>query len=102
MIKAILKGILKMLSKVLNIFLLPVNALLENVFPDMTNAIATFNNFVTNVIGTKLAYFFNILPPTFKSLLVLWFTFVIAYYTVYYTYLGIIKIWAVIQKVKFW
>lgn len=102
MIKGILKGILKMILAILNIVLLPINNLIANVFPNMDNAISTFNNFVNNVIGNNLVYFFHILPPTFRSLLVIWFTFVISYYSIYYTYTGILKIWGIIQKIKFW
>lgn len=102
MIKALLKGILKMLIAILNIVLLPINALLENVFPNMTQAINTFTNFINNILGNNMIYFFHILPPIFRTLLVVWFTFVISYYSIYYTYLAIIKIWAIIQKIKFW
>lgn len=102
MIKSILKGILKMILKLLNIFLLPINTLIANVFPSMSSAIQTFTNFVNNVLGNNLAYFFHLFPPIFRTLLFTWFTFVIAYYTIYYTYLGILKIWDVIQKIKFW
>lgn len=102
MIKKILKGILKMILKVLNIVLLPINTLIENIFPDMTSAIQNFTNFVNNVLGTNLAFFFRLLPPIFRTLLITWFTFVVAYYTIYYTYIGILKIWNIIQKIKFW
>lgn len=102
MIKAILKGILNMITKLLSIFLIPVNLLIENLFPSMANAIATFNTFINTYIGGTLSYFFSILPPIFRSLLIVWFTFVVSYYTVYYTYIGIIKIWNIIQKIKFW
>lgn len=102
MIKALLKGVLKMLIAVLNIVLIPINALIENIFPNMANAIDTFTNFITNILGNNMIYFFHILPPIFRTLLVVWFTFVISYYSVYYTYLGIIKLWGVIQKIKFW
>lgn len=102
MIKSILNALLKMLIKLINLFLLPVNLLIENVFPSMANAIQTFNNFITNVLGNNMVYFFHLLPPTFRSLLVIWFTFVIAYYTIYYTYLAIVKVLAIIQKIKFW
>lgn len=102
MIKALLNGLLSIITSLLNIFLLPVNALLENVFPDMSNAISTFNTFVNTYVGGTLSYFFSILPPTFRNILALWFTFVIAYYGIYYTYTGIIKIWSIIQKIKFW
>jgi len=102
MIKSILNGLLQMVISILNIFLTPINALFENLFPDMTNAISTFNTFVSTYIGGTLSFFFSILPPIFRSLLVIWFTFVVGYYTIYYTYLGIIKIFNIIQKIKFW
>ena len=102
MIKALLNGLLSIITSLLNIFLLPINALIENIFPDMASAISTFNTFVNTYVGGTLSYFFSILPPTFRGLLALWFTFVISYYGIYYTYTGIIKIWSIIQKIKFW
>lgn len=102
MIKAIINGLLKLLIMVLNIVLLPINTLIENVFPSMSSAIQTFNDFINNVLGTNMVYFFQLLPPIFRGLLITWFTFVISYYTIYYTYLAILKIWAIIQKIKFW
>lgn len=102
MIKALINGLLKIITSILNVFLLPINALFENLFPDMSNSISTFNNFVNTYVGGTLSYFFSILPPIFRGLLVIWFTFLISYYTVYYTYNGLIKIWGIIQKIKFW
>lgn len=91
-----------MITSLLNIFLLPINALIENLFPDMSSSIATFNNFVATYVGGSLAYFFSILPPIFRNTLVIWLTFVVGYYTIHFTYLGIIKLFAIIQKIKFW
>lgn len=102
MIKKILTGILKMILKLLGIFLTPIDSLIANVFPDMQVAIQAFNNFVNNTIGNNLVFFFHLLPPTFRSILVIWFTFIVAYYTIYYTYLAIIKVLDIIQKIKFW
>lgn len=102
MIKAILNGLLSALTGVVSFLLTPLNALVSNLFPNMATAIATFNNFVDTYLGSNLAYFFSMFPPTFKSLLVLFFTFCIAYYTVYFTYIALVKIFTIIQKVKFW
>lgn len=102
MIKSILNGILKVITSLLNIFLLPINTLFENVFPDMSSAINTFNNFVQTYVGGSLSYFFSILPPTFRGLLIIWLTFLVSYYSIYYTYLAIVKLWTIIQKIKFW
>lgn len=102
MIKAILKGILKMVIKVLNVFLIPINALFENLFPSMTQAIGHFNTFVNTYIGGTLSYFFSLLPPIFRSILSIWVTYLISYYGIIFIYKGFVKIWNIIQKLKFW
>lgn len=102
MIKALINGILKLVIKVLDIVLTPINLLFVNLFPDVSSMISTFNNFVNTYVGNGLSYFFSMLPPIFKGLLVSFFTFVIAYYGIYYTYIGIKKIFEIIQKIKFW
>ena len=102
LIKAIINGILSVLMKVIVIVLTPLNLLFTNLFPDVSNMISTFATFVNTYIGGALSYFFSLLPPIFRGLLVAFLTFVIAYYGVYYTYVAIKKIFDVIQKVKLW
>ena len=102
MIKGILNGILKALVTVVGFLLTPINSLISNAFPDMATSIATFNSFITNYFSSNLAYFFSMFPPTFKTLLVLFITFSIGYYSIYYGYIAIVKIFNVIQKIKFW
>lgn len=102
MVKAIINGIMKMLTKVINMALLPINSIFSNIFPNMSSAISSFTTFINNYLGNTLGYFFSILPPIFRSILTIWFTFIIAYYGIYYTYLAAVKIWGIIQKLKFW
>lgn len=102
MIKTLLNGILKAITSVIGFILTPINALFNNLFPDMSGAISTFNSFVNNYLGGALSYFFSLFPPIFRGLLILWFTFIIAYYSIFYTYKAIIKIFNIIQKIKFW
>lgn len=102
MVKALLNGIMKMVTKVINLFLLPINTLFANIFPNMSNAISSFTNFVNTYLGNTLGYFFSLLPPIFRSILTIWFTFIISYYGIYYSYLALVKIWGIIQKLKFW
>lgn len=102
MIKALINGILNILMKVIDIVLTPLNLLFENLFPNVANMISTFSTFVNQYIGGSLSWFFSLLPPIFKGLLISFITFVIAYYGIYYTYVGIKKIFDIIQKVKLW
>ena len=102
MIKAILNGILNAITSVIGFILTPINALFVNLFPGRSSAISIFISFVSTYVGGALSYFFSLFPPIFRSLLILWFTFVIAYYSIYYSYKAIIQIFNVIQKIKFW
>ena len=54
MVKALLNGFLKMLISVVNLILTPINALFENLFPSMTNAISQFNTFVNTYVGGRI------------------------------------------------
>ena len=102
MIKAILNGIMKLVTNIINIVLLPVNNLIRNIFPSFTTAISNFNSFVATYVGGSLSYFCSILPPITKNIIALWLGFLIVYYGVVWSYALIIKIYNVIQKIKFW
>lgn len=103
MFKALLNVILKAVQGVINVVLLPINALIEPLFPSsITTAIGNFTTFVNTYIGSSIGWFSSLFPPIFRSLVGLALTFTIAYYTFVWSYTAIIKIWNVIQKIKFW
>lgn len=102
MAKAIFEVFFKVIVALTNVFLLPINALLVNFFPDTTNLINTFNNNVTLYIGNNLAYFSSLIPPTSRSFIVFYLTFLISYYTISFTIHGILKIVRIIKAIKIW
>lgn len=102
MIKAIINGLMSLVTSILNIILLPINLLIENIFPDMSSAINTFSTFVNTYVGSTIGYFSSVLPPITRSVIGLWLTFLVVYYGVVWSYTAIIKIYNVIQKIKFW
>lgn len=91
-----------MLIFIVNLFLTPINAIFNIIFPDLSGYISTFNTMVDTYLGTAIGFFSHMFPPTFLSLLVLWLTFVGAYYGIRFTYNTSIKIFNLIQKLKFW
>lgn len=102
MIKALLKGILSMATSIVNLVLTPINSLVLALFPDMSLAITNFTNTINTYVGGSLAFVSQFIPPLTKSLLLFWLTFLIAYYGFIWSYTLIIKIYNVIQKIKFW
>lgn len=98
LIDAFLDGIVVALDAVTG----PLTALLNNLFPDMTSAISYFIYFVNTYVGSVIAWFSNFVPPITRSMIGLWVTFLIVYYTVAWTYSLFIKVFNVIQKIKVW
>lgn len=102
MAKAIFNVLFKVIKSILNIGLAPINLLVVNLFPDFSNLISNFNNFVSTYIGSGIGYFSSVLPPISKNIILLYLTFLISYYTITYSAHAIIKIFKIIQRIKFW
>lgn len=102
MAKALMKVIMKLVTSIVDIILLPINSLVGNIFPDFSSALSTFNNFITTYVGGTIGYFSSILPPITRNVISLWFIFLVTYYSVAWSYTLIVKIYNVIQKIKFW
>lgn len=102
MIKAILNGIMSLVTNIISIVLLPVNALIGGIFPNFSQSISQFNSFVTNYVGGTISYFSSLLPPITRNIIAIWLAFLIVYYGVVWSYTLIVKIYNVIQKIKFW
>lgn len=102
MAKAIFNVFFKIIQAFLNIVLLPVNALIVNLFPDFSSMISSFNNGVSTYIGSGLGFFSSLLPPTTRTLILLYLTFLVSYYTITYSVHAIIKIFDIIKRIKFW
>ena len=102
MAKAIFNVLFSVIKTVLNILLAPINLLVVNLFPDFSSLISNFNSFVSTYIGSGIGYFSSILPPISKNIILLYLTFLISYYTITYSAHAIIKIFKIIQRIKFW
>lgn len=102
MAKALLNGILKLLNTLIDIVLLPVNALIEGIFPNLSTFFTNIGVFFSDYVYPATAWFSSLFPPTFKLLVSIMISSVVLCYSIYYTYIMIIKIWGVIQKIKVW
>lgn len=102
MIKAILGGILSMITKILSVILAPLDLLIGALFPDFTDVVGHFANFVNRFIGTSLTYFISMFPPIFRTTVLFVLTFMIAFQAFTLVYGGITHIFAIIRKIKFW
>lgn len=98
--KAIFKVLLKFIKSIADIILAPINLLVVNLIPDVSNMISVFNAGVERVIGTNLAFFSHMLPPTTRTLILLYLGFLITYYTITITAHGVLKVINIIKAIK--
>ena len=73
MAKAIFTVFFNVIKSLVSIILTPINLLVVNLFPDFTSLINTFNSAVATFLGSKLTYFFYILPPNARNMVIFYF-----------------------------
>lgn len=101
MAKAFLKVIIGLLSTIVQIVCLPINLVMTKTMPDLSEKIT----FVTNNIPSYfdgVGYALSWLPGTLVGILIFIIAVEIAKYTIYLSIHGVIKIWNLFQKLKFW
>ena len=81
MVKALFNVILNLVQSLIGIILVPINTLIEPLFPQsISTAITNFTNFLNTYIGGGIGFFSSLFPPIFRSLVALALTFTIGYY----------------------
>ena len=77
----ILNVLLSLVLSIANVFLAPINTILTNFVPNLTEHLNYFTQGIGLFFTTKLSWFAYMIPPHTKSLIFIYITFLIAYYT---------------------
>lgn len=102
MIKIFFKVFLTLVTSIVNVFLFPINALISNVFPDLSIYVANFTTSVEVFVSDGISYFSNFLPPFTKELILLYLTILLIYHTLSISVHAIMKVIHIIKSVKIW
>lgn len=94
--------IISLLTTAINFFLFPINALIDFFIPDLSTLIVNFKNTYSYIFTDLITYIYSYIPPMSKNVILTYLTVMISFYTIYFTYKGIILIPKLIQKIKFW
>lgn len=102
MAKAIFTVFFKIIKGLVNVILAPINLIVANLFPSFSTLISTFNSGVNTFLGNGLSFFLHILPPSCRTLILLWLTFLISYYSISLSIHAILKVYKLIKQIKIW
>lgn len=101
MFKALFNIILDLLATLVQLVCLPINAGLNRALPDISDMLMQVNTNIDTMFG-NFSWIINILPSIFFEFLLFIIGVEIAKYTAYISIHGIIKVWNLFQKLKFW
>lgn len=101
MFKALFKIIINLLATIIQIIVWPVNTVISNALPDLTDKILSVTN-TLNSIFDSITWGLGILPSILVETLLFILLVEIAKHTIYVSTHTLIKVWNILQKIKFW
>lgn len=93
--------IINLLGTVVQLVVLPLNLAITAVLPDFSNQLIAVNTAIADIVQS-LVWPLSILPGSLVAILIFILTCEIAKHTIYISTHTLIKVWTIIQKVKFW
>ena len=101
MFKALFNIILNMIASVIQIIVWPINQIIVNTMPDVSDKILVVTN-TFNSVFDAITWGLGLLPPFVVETLLFIVTIEIAKHTIFLSTHVLIKVWNVFQKIKFW
>lgn len=101
MAKAIFKFLLNLLATLIQIVVWPINQIFVAVLPDISDKITQVTSGINNLF-TGMNWALGLLPPGVLPVLLFILTIEICKHTIWANSHMIIKVWNVLQKIKFW
>lgn len=101
MFKALFNIIINLLASVIQLICWPINQLIIATLPSLTTKIADVTGTLNNIFSS-ITWGLGLLPPIVVETLLFITTVEIAKHTIYISTHTLIKVWNVIQRIKFW
>lgn len=101
MFKVLFNVIINMLATVIQIICWPINAIITNAMPDLSSQITNVSNTIGSVFNS-LNWAIGLVPPVIIETLLFIITIEIAKHTIFLSTHTLVKVWNVLQKIKFW
>lgn len=101
MFQLLFKLILNLLATLLQTLLIIPNAIISNALPDISSKIVEVTQSITSMVG-NISWALGIIPAPVIAALLFIITLEIAKHSIYVLTHMLLKVWEVIQKIKFW
>lgn len=101
MFAAIINFLLNLIGSIIQVVLIPFNLIFTNALPDLTSQINQVINGISELFK-GIGWALGLLPPGILPVLIFVITIEICKHTIWANAHMIVKVWNVLQKIKFW
>ena len=101
MFSAIINFFLNLVATLIQVILIPINLIITNVFPDLSSQVSQVSNGISELFS-GIGWALGVLPPGVLPVLLFIITIEICKHTIWANAHMIVKVWNVLQKIKFW
>lgn len=101
MFKALFNIIINLVASIIQIVVWPLNTAITAVVPDFSSKLVEINTTIGSIF-THMSWAISILPPVLITTLLFIIACEIAKHTIFVSTHALLKIWNIIQKIKFW
>lgn len=101
MFKLLISLIINLIATLVQVIMTPFNLVISNALPDISSRILEVTNGVPTIIN-YMNYALGFVPPGIIGVLLFILTCEIAKHTIFTSTHVLLKVWNIIQKIKFW
>lgn len=101
MFKLIITLVINLVATLVQTIMAPFNLLIARALPDISAKILQTTNGIPTIVG-YFNYGLGLIPPGIITVLLFILTVEIAKHTIFTSTHVLIKVWNIIQKIKFW
>lgn len=101
MFKLLFNGITGILANLLSVICWPINQVITGILPDFSDKLTYITDNLSSIFS-GLTWAISILPPVIVTTLLFILTLEVAKHTIFTSTHSLVKVWNLIQKIKFW
>lgn len=101
MVAMIFNAVLNLIASLVKLFVLPLNLVITATLPDLSQKLIDVNSVLSSVFD-NMSWGLGLIPTGILNTVVFILLIEIAKHTIYISTHALIKMWNIIQKIKFW
>lgn len=101
MFKLLISLLINLIASIIQLIMTPFNLVIVNTMPDLSSKILQVTNGIPGILN-YMNYALGMVPPGIIAVMLFILTCEIAKHTIFTSTHVLVKVWNILQKIKFW